>query len=128
MPPTSPNPSTPTNFEGCSHGFWKNHPSKWSTYSTSQTVGSVFTGLPPAISSLTLLKALKQSGGGLNALTREAIAALLNAAQPGVDYPLTTGEVVDMVNQAIASGNKSTIESLKDTLETFNNRGAKGFC
>jgi hypothetical protein len=33
-----------------------------------------------------------------------------------------------MVNQAIASGNKSTIESLKDTLETFNNRGAKGFC
>ena len=59
---------------------------------------------------------------------RQAVAALLNAAHPDVDYPLTTAQVTDMVNGAVASGNKATIESLKDTLEGFNKLGAPGFC
>jgi hypothetical protein len=116
-------------MEGCSHGFWKQHTAAWSTYSPSQTVGSVFTGLPTNIASLTLSDALKLKGGGLNALIREAIAALLNAAHPDVDYPIMPAqEVIDMTNDAVASGNKATIESLKNTFDAFNNLGAPGFC
>ena len=115
-------------MEGCSHGFWKKHTAAWSTYNPSQTVGSVFTGLPPKIASLKLSDALKLQGGGLNALIREAVAALLNAAHPDVDYPLTTTQVIDMTNGAVAGGNKATIESLKNTFEAFNNLGASDVC
>jgi hypothetical protein len=143
--PTTPNPTpapttitTPTtttttttrppHFEGCGHGFWKNHPDKWSGYSPNQTVKSVFPAAPASIENLTLLEGLKLGGGGANALTRQAVAALLNAAHPQVDYPLTTSQVIALVNGAFASGKRIYIESLKHTLDHFNNLGASGFC
>ena len=127
--PTGPTPtSTPAPvFEGCGHGFWKKPSRVWSGFSRDQTVGSVFAGLPNDIASLTLSNALKQGGGGLNALMRQAVAGLLNAENPNVDYPLTTAQVIAMVNDAVASGD-GAIESLKDTLEGFNNLGASGTC
>ena len=81
----------PPHFEGCSHGFWKNHPDKWSGYSPNQKVKSVFPAAPASIKDLTLLEGLKLGGGGANALTRQAVAALLNAAHPQVDYPPRRG-------------------------------------
>ena len=144
--PTTPNPTpapttitTPTtttttttrppHFEGCSHGFWKNHPDKWPDYySPNQKVKSVFPAAPASIKGLTLLEGLKLGGGGANALTRQAVAALLNAAHPQVDYPLTTRQVIALVNGAFASGKRVFIESLKYTLDHFNNLGASGFC
>ena len=127
--PTGPTPtSTPAPvFEGCGHGFWKKPSRVWSGFSRDQTVGSVFAGLPGDIASLTLSNALKQGGGGLNALMRQAVAGLLNAENPDIDYPLTTAQVIAMVNDAVASGD-AAIESLKDTLEGFNNLGASGTC
>jgi hypothetical protein len=133
-PTTTPTPTTtspptttpPPKLEGCSPGFWKKHLKAWSGYSPTQTLGDVFTGLEPAVASRKLLDALKKGGGGLNALMRHAVGALLNAAS--VDYPLTTGQIIDMVNAAIASHDKDTIESLKDTLDEFNNLGAAPFC
>src|SRR5215211_4322487 len=127
--PTPPPPtSAPPNLEGCSQGFWSKHPSAWSGYSPSQTVGSVFAGLPSGIASLKLSDALKLRGGGLKALTRQAVAALLGAANPDVDYPITEAQVVDMVNAAVASGSKANIESHTTTLDGFNMLGAPGFC
>ena len=55
---------------------------------------------PADIGSKTLLAGLQQGGGDLDALTRHAIAAVLSAAHPDVDYPLTVAEIVDMVNDA----------------------------
>src|SRR5215211_4956207 len=124
----TPEPSAPPNLEGCSQGFWSKHPSAWSGYSPSQTVGSVFAGLPSGIASLKLSDALKLRGGGLKALTRQAVAALLGAANPDVDYPITEAQVVDMVNAAVASGSKANIESHTTTLDGFNMLGAPGFC
>jgi hypothetical protein len=130
-PPTSPGPTTPApKFEGCSQGFWKNRLAAWSAtpYSPTDTVGSVFSGLPPSIASLKLSDALRLRAGGLNALMRQAVAALLNAAHPSIDYPLTTAQVISMVNAAVANGGKAGIESLKDLLDGFNNLGAPGVC
>jgi hypothetical protein len=126
--PSTPAPSTtppPPGNEGCTPGFWKNHQSAWVGYSPSQTLGSVFTGLSGTLASKTLLQALNTGGGQLDALLRQAVAALLNAASPEVDYPMTEAEIVTAVNAAIASGD---YETLKDQLDAANNLTAPGFC
>jgi hypothetical protein len=122
-PPTTPPPPGP---EGCTPGFWKNHPGAFpAPYSPTTTLGSVFTGLPANYASLTFQQALSQGGGDLNALLRQAVAALLNATGPEVDYPLTADEVISLTNAAIASG---IYEPTKDVFDQYNNLEAPGFC
>ena len=60
---------------------------------------------------------LTQKGGGLNALGRHTVAALLNAASPGVFFDLTEVEVVVMFNAVFPDGD---YEELKDIFEGFN--------
>jgi len=62
----------------------------------------------------TLLQALNFKGGSgtkgaAQNLLRAAVAALLNSAHPGVDYPRTTGEVIAAVNAALASNDRSVM-------------------
>jgi hypothetical protein len=76
----------------------------------------------------TLLQALSFQGGsgttaGARILLRVAVAALLNAAHPDVDYSLTTTDVINQVNAALASGSRSTMIQLKNQLDTYNNLG-----
>lgn len=80
------------------------------------------------LDSATLLQALDFKGGSSNKdaariLLRSAVAALLNASHPNVDYSLTTAEVINQVNAALASGNRNTMLSLADKLDRYNNRG-----
>ena len=84
-------------------------------------VSSVFSAAPAGIGSKTLLAGLQQGGGQLDALTRHAIAAVLSAAHPDIDYPLTVDEIVDMVNDAYLG--LTDVEDLKNDLDTFNNLG-----
>ena len=51
------------------------------------------------------------------------MAALLNAAVPGVDYPLTQAQIVAQVNAALASGDRDTMIDLAATLDNLNNLG-----
>jgi hypothetical protein len=123
---TTTTTTTPRGEEGCTPGFWKNHPEAYpAPYSPTTTLGSVFTGLSPEYASLTFDQALNLGGGGLNALLRQAVAALLNASSPDVDYPLTEAEVIAMTNHAIASGD---YESVKDLFDEANNLTSPGFC
>lgn len=71
---------------------------------------------------MTLLQVLRHGGGGLNALGREAVAALLNAASPDVDYAFTPAEVISMFDN-VFPGTKGSYDSLKDRLEAENTRG-----
>ena len=57
----------------------------------------------------------------MDALTRHAIAAVLSAAHPGVDYPLTVAEIVDMVNDAY--NGLADVEDTKNLLAGFNEAG-----
>jgi hypothetical protein len=126
-PPTTPPPTTPPpGAEGCTPGFWKNRAETFpAPYSQSTTLGSVFLGLPAEYASLTFDEALDLGGGGLEALLRQAVAALLNAASADVDYPLSTAEVIALTNAAIASGD---YETTKDLFDLYNNLTAPGFC
>ena len=124
---TSTTTTTPEGGEGCTPGFWKNNADKkgatqWTDpYDPTDLVSSVFSDAPTGIGSKTLLAGLQQGGGDLDALTRHAIAAVLSAAHPDVDYPLTVAEIVDMVNDAY--NGLTDVEDLKDLLAGFNEAG-----
>jgi hypothetical protein len=125
----------PPDFEGCTPGFWKNSPGSWppTGYSPAQTVGSVFAipGSPPKLAALandSLIAALGYQGGdnlvgAARILLRAAVASLLNAAHPDVDFPRTEQEVIDAVNAALATKDRATILALASALDADNNLG-----
>ena len=117
--------------EGCTPGFWKNHQSRWAAtgFSPSQTLESVF-DVPDAygVDNATLLAALSFPAGptvadAARALLHHAVAALLNASHPGVDYPRTAASIIADVNAALATGSRSTMLALKNALDADNNLG-----
>ena len=117
--------------EGCTPGYWKNHAKSWPAtgFTTGQTLESVF-DVPDALGldATTLKKALAFNGGNsvvgsAKILLRAAVASLLNAAHPGVDFSMSTAAVIADVNAALASGSRSTMLTLATTLDTDNNNG-----
>jgi hypothetical protein len=119
VPPPPPPP--PGGGEGCTPGYWgrSQHFDSWtSPYTTSTSFVSVF-GVD-AYPGMTLLDVVNNSGPPKKQLGRMAVAALLNAASPGVDFDLTTAEVIAAFNAAWASGE---YEATKDMLDDLNNQG-----
>jgi hypothetical protein len=116
--------------EGCGLGYWKNHTSAWAAtgYLTTNTVGAVFSSAPPSLAGSSLLDALSFKGGSTldgakQILLRQAVAALLNAAHPDVNYPRTVADVIAAVNAQLASSTRSTILTLAGQLDAENNLG-----
>ncbi len=117
-------------FEGLSHGYWKNHTGDWAptSFTATQTLESVF-DIPDSfgLDNATLLAALGFKGGDTLAekaqlLLMQAVAAVLNAAHPNIDYPLTVSQIVTQVNTALG-GTADDILTLKNTLDGYNNLG-----
>jgi hypothetical protein len=104
----------PCPYQGCTPGYWKNHLDAWVGYSPHQTLKEVFGAYAP---DGTLLEGLEFGGGGVYALTRHAVAALLNAAKPDVYYPYSAGDVIAWTAMAYESGE---YEALKDKFEAAN--------
>ena len=67
-----------------------------------------------------LLTVLGYSGSGVSGLAREAVAALLNARNPNIDYPLTSTQVIAKFQQAYDSHNAYTIAQLICYLQQLN--------
>lgn len=111
--------------QGCTPGFWKN-PKKFAAwfnppYSPSTPFSDVFEDAFPG---KTLLGVLKLGGGGLEALGRHSVAALLNAATADVDYDYASpAEVIAAFNAAYLGGDADEIEDQKDVFDVFNNQG-----
>ena len=108
--------------EGCTPGYWKQtqHFFAWTApYTPSTPFAAVFVDAFPG---KTLLEVMQSGGGGLTALGRHTVAALLNAASPNTSYDLTTSEVIMMFNDVL-SGSASDISDLKDLFEDFNQQG-----
>ena len=98
--------------QGCTPGFWRNHLSHWAAtpYSPGMEVNAVF-GCNLAPAGVTLGQAI-DAPQTYGVLVFHAIAALLNASHPGVDYAWSVGEVLEFA----CDGNK-------DALATENERG-----
>lgn len=128
----------PCNYEGLTPGFWKNKGVKvgWpSPYNTEMTLEQASFIIPddsmidnpkrPVYPDDTLLEALKYEGGeklsGMaQNLFRAATAALLNAAHSEVNYPLSVGEVINLVN-GVLTEDRDSMEQVKNQLDTYNN-------
>lgn len=126
--PPPPPPPPPPGDEGCTPGYWKNHVDSWppTGYAPGQTVGSVFAG--SSFGGSSLLEALGFGGGpgvtgAQKILLRAAVAALLNAAHPGVAYTQSAASVISAVNAALASGSRDTMLALASSLDRDNNLG-----
>jgi hypothetical protein len=65
-----------------------------------------------AFPGMTLQQVAAQGGGGLKALGRHTVAALLNAASSGVDYDYSVADVIADFNAAFASGDYETQKNL----------------
>jgi hypothetical protein len=125
---TTTTTTTPGN-EGCTPGFWKQpqHFDSWPVSTSTTLAGAGFTSTGHSAGT-TLLEALSFQGGptvqdAKDILLRAAAAAYLNSF--AVDYPLSTAEVISMVNDALASGDRATILALAGVLDA-NNNGAGG--
>ena len=128
-------------FQGCTPGYWKIHPSAFcafsmntymftNAFSAGKTV--IFPditntrGLPPTLS---LIGALNLNGGGYKALARTAAAAIENSCHSNVNYPYTMEQIIAAVTSAFNTGSAVlggvtyTAEGLKDELDRANNLG-----
>ena len=56
-------------------------------------------------------------------LLKEGVAALLNAQNPSVSFPRTTGQIIADVNTAFATCDPEAIRNLADQLDAFNSAG-----
>jgi hypothetical protein len=141
-----------TGTEGCTPGYWKNHIEAWENGITVIVDGNTktlypdtlvkdafdveFDGAYSSYNSLTLLQALELGGGGLDALLRAGVAALLNSSEvpsPIIDYSLTDDQVYDRVRDGLdpkyvvdlSISHDNDTEAKKDLLDAANN-GAGG--
>jgi len=132
VPPTdTPVPTaTPGPCLGLTQGYWKFNTDHWpASHPTTQTLQAVF-DVPDQmlLDDTTLLEVLNLAITGRPevALLREAVAALLNAATPGMSYALTEEQVIDQVNTALAGG-ATAMQTLTVTLDGYNNAGCPTF-
>ncbi|MFZ1947496.1 MAG: FlgD immunoglobulin-like domain containing protein, partial [bacterium] len=117
-------------LQGCTPGFWKNHPACWACFDPDDLVGDVF-NVPGALSALAgddLMDALNYGGGkgtigAARNLLRHAVSALLNACNPNLDYPMSVDGVILAVNAALATLNRDEITDVKNMLADYNELG-----
>ena len=125
-----------TGGEGCTPGYWKNNADNWGAsawvgYAPGDSFEAIF-GVEVTLRgngkatypAPTLREALDANGGGINALARHAVAALLNIANPDIGYGIgSTAALITMVHDAIASGDEAQIEALHMLLAEYNEAG-----
>lgn len=124
-------------YQGETPGFWKNMPKRYdywvdAGYTPDMLVGDIFT-IPGYLSHFaddTLLQALRYNGGGGTAegmamkLLRSAVAGLLNAGHPDVNYIYRYSDILWLVNYGLSTGNPSLMEYYKDLIDAQNNLGS----
>ncbi len=115
-----------TDWQGCSHGYWKNHTQSWEGWSYTDMVSDAF-DWPYA--DMTMLQAMQFTGPGNTVedasriLLQQAGASLLNADHSDVNFPMDSADLISAVNEALASGDRDAILALKDQLDEKNNLG-----
>jgi hypothetical protein len=112
-------PPPPTGLQGCTPGYWKQeqHFDSWTAPFTPNTLfNTVFDNAFPG---KTLLQVLQNGGGGLDALGRHTVAALLDAASSGVNYGMTPAQVIAAFNAVFPGGD---YEGQKNIFAALNER------
>jgi hypothetical protein len=101
--------------QGCSPGYWKNHEDWPAPYTQGTLYSAVFDDAFPG---MTLQQVLSTGGGGLTALGRHTVSALLNAAALGTNYELSPLQVINKFN-AVFPGSNTAYNTLKAEFEAL---------
>ena len=125
----------PETLGGCGPGFWRNHVEEaWSdadVFSPAFVVDGPFVladdGFDDA-NNQSLSAALTGDGGSgivgaQRILLRAAVAGLLNAQDRDIGYPRSEVDIIDSVNEVLASHHRETIIDLAETLDADNSVG-----
>lgn len=116
--------------EGCTPGYWKQdqHLDSWAAtgFRTTDTFNAVF-GVTQYVrrngKPYTLLEVMRELKGNADPIGTNlgfhAVAALLNAAHPAVNFGYTPGELIALFQKNYLSHSGA----LKDSLDMLNNRG-----
>ena len=117
--PPPPPPPPPTGDQGCTPGYWRqdHHYDSWEGFSPTDSFNDVF-GVDSSFG--TLGEAVWARGGQENALTRHAVAAILNDSNSDVAYAYTFDQIIEGVQEAFDSG---VFNPFKDQLDEANNAG-----
>ncbi|MCA8980662.1 MAG: hypothetical protein H6831_00195 [Planctomycetes bacterium] len=131
----APAPLGEVGFEGCTPGYWKNHPERWDgtggddfTITVQhQAEFNMFFGVTKEQSGLpygtTLLEAADTGGGGLAALARHAAAAAASS-DATINYLYTLAEVIAIYRDGVgADPGTLDVEEAKNALEAANQAG-----
>ncbi len=105
--------------EGCTPGYWKQeqHFASWNpAYSPDTLFSSIFENAFPG---KTLLEVLSSGGGGLYALGRHTVAALLNSESGNVNYDMQVTGVISGFN-SVFPGSKPQYNATKNVLQDLN--------
>ena len=108
--------------EGCTPGYWQQdqHFDSWpAPYTPDMLFSDVFEDAFPG---MTLGEVVSLGGGGLEALGRHTVAAMLNGASDGVNYEFSDEDVIQMFND-LFPGSEEDYEALKNTFEYNNELG-----
>ena len=118
-------------LEGKSHGFWKNHLEAWPDgYTSTMHVVDVFENASHyVLTTDTLLDALNYKGGNdlvgaALILLRNAVASVLNARHSCINYPIPEADLIEEINEALGSNNRTTMLNLEAILDNYNNLNA----
>ena len=113
----------PAGGQGCTPGYWKNHKVWPSPYTKTTLFSAVFDNAFPGKN---LQQVLSLGGGGLNALGRHTVSALLNAQRLGAsNFGMTAAGVISAFN-AVYPGSDYT--TLKDTFESMSDSNPAVVC
>jgi len=113
---------------GCAGGFWTGHLDAWKGgIRPDQLLRNTFTESAgyEGLGGTTMQAALRLNGGpdlpgAARTLVREGAAALLNAAHPGLEYPLTRTQVITEVDTALRARDQAAILDLARELAEWN--------
>jgi hypothetical protein len=114
---------------GCTPGYWKQpqHFGSWdgTGYERTNTLVEVFGeyALPGNLLQALSFRGGNSSDGAKQILLRAAVAAILNAGHPEINYPLEDTVIVNAVKQALQSGERVKMLDLAGDLDDENNLG-----
>jgi hypothetical protein len=135
IPPVVKPPTPGDATEACTPGFWSGNGVRlglWPEgYQPGDPVSGLFAGASGYLGAASLLDALdgfqdantrrNSIEGASQILIRAAVAAVLNEATFGVDYPASSVQALkDDVDAALASGHRATIIGLAELLDWWN--------
>jgi hypothetical protein len=107
--------------EGCTPGYWK-QPHHFDSWTDPFDPTDLFSEhFEDAFPGMTLVEVLGNGGGGLNALGRHTVAALLNSASSGVSFEDSPAQVIAAFN-GVFPGTEKQYEALKNRFAGLNQR------